>query len=100
MNKKTIEAIIKARKVFGNRHFTLADWDDSIDVRIETAIKHGAVKKLVLIRKNYVTLQELVDLLNGCAGEDCYGTSWCYKIDENGNVYDEVQEVTYCMVQA
>ena len=41
------------------------------------------------IKRCYYSVREIVDILNECAGEDCYGANWEFKIDDEGRIYED-----------
>ena len=41
------------------------------------------------IKRFYYSVREIVDMLNDCSGEDCYGATWEYKIDDEGRIYED-----------
>ena len=43
-----------------------------------------------IYERYYYSVREIVDLLNDCAGEDCYNGDWHYEIDEEGQIYCDV----------
>lgn len=98
MMKKTAEAIEKAKRYFASKEFTEHDWEQAdIGLTLTTAIKYDAVKVIHHEERAYYTLQELVDALNNCGGEDCYDADWYYQIDENNRVYQLLTWKTYQM---
>ena len=42
-----------------------------------------------IVTRTYYTLRQIVDFLNDCAGDDCYGATWNYQIDDNNQVYTD-----------
>ena len=98
MNKGTMEAINKARNFFKDNEFTAREWYMLDTGRtLDTMIKNGAVEKIERVTREYYTVAELVEALNGCSGEGYYNGDWYYQIDENGNVYQEIKSVIYRM---
>lgn len=39
--------------------------------------------------RNYYTMNEIVNMLNDCACNDCSNDDWFYQIDENGRIYSD-----------
>ena len=56
-------------------------------VRDESEISWSTFKKYVKLEaiehKEEKTLEEIVEILNSCAGEDCYGAKWEYRVIDN-----------------
>lgn len=44
-----------------------------------------------VVERCYYSVREIVDLLNHCAGDDCYGCDWHYEIDEEGRIYCDTE---------
>lgn len=100
MTNKTIGAIVAAYLTFDSREFTADDWERAqLGCTLTTAIKHNVVKKISRVRRIYYTTQELVEMLNSCSGEDCYYSFWYLKVDENDRAYEDLEEVTYQLVE-
>ena len=98
MAKTTVAALEKAREYFGEREFTEQEWNRSgIALTLDTARVHGAVIRMEKVERTYYTIREVVDMLNDCSNEDCYGAHWHYEIDAQGRVYDDYVYTTYRM---
>ena len=98
MTEKTMKALETARKLFGDKLFWEGEWDaKELGCTLETALKNKAVEKVIVTKREYYTLEEIVEQLNECAyGCDGNGT-WEYKIDEQGRVYQDVKYKRYQM---
>ena len=57
------------------------------NVSWQTVRRYIQLEKVV--ERTYYTMREVVDMLNECSGEDCYGGEWHYEIDEQGRVYSD-----------
>ena len=100
LNEKKTAAIAIARQTFGSREFTAAEWDGAlIRCELADAIREGAVRKVFHTMREYFTLQEVVDELNSCSGEDCEYRFWFLKVDDAGRAYQEYDDITYQLVE-
>ena len=97
MMKKTAEALKEAYEYFGEKEFTRDQWKAHIPLTLETAIKYDAVTVIHHEQRRYYTIQEIVEELNSCAGDDCYRCEWFYQIDEENRVYQLITWKTYEM---
>lgn len=100
MTKQTYNTYRTALLTFGNEEFTDVQYNARfrMDTTLRTLEKNGLVRRVYHHEREYYTVPELVEALNGCAGEDCYGTSWDYKIDDEGRVYQDFDWYCYQMV--
>ena len=57
------------------------------------------MRKVFRTMRQYFTVQELVDELNSCSGEDCEYRFWFLKVDDAGRAYQEYDDITYQMVE-
>lgn len=56
---------------------------------LSTLLKNNLVKtQTVLMREKY-TIQEVLDKLNSCSGEDCYNGEWHFVQDPDGRIFNE-----------
>ena len=53
----------------------------------ETMLRYVKIEEV--IKRTYYSVKEIVDMLNDCAGEDCYTCNWYYEIDEEGKIYSD-----------
>lgn len=98
MTENTKKAIKNARDLFGMNEFTAEEWNKAnTGVTLRTAINHGAVVVNKHIIREYYTVTELVEMLNACAGTDCYDVEYNLKVDETGRAYEDCEYVTYNM---
>lgn len=86
MSKKTMEVI---NSVIENKGATKTrqEWCNLLDGRIT----FDTFKKYVLtevLEYEEVALEDVVELLNSCAGEDCYECNWNYVV-RDGKVFKE-----------
>ena len=81
MAKRTKEVIDSMIEYKGMTK-TANDWDNLLDSRITfETFKKYALNEVVEYEE--VTLDEVVRLLNECAGEDCYNCNWYYIVKDN-----------------
>lgn len=100
MTKNTANAIATARAIYDDYVFTRDEWErDQPGCTLETAIRVGAVRKVRSIHRDYYTVQELVEMLNNCSGNDCYDSEWRLQVDEQGRAYEDRVEIGYQMVE-
>ena len=98
MAKTTIMAIERAREIFGNREFNELEWQRAnLRLTLGTAIAHDQVIRIEHTHRDFYTVKELVEMLNSCAGDDCWGCDWHFEIDEQGRVFQDHQTVTFRM---
>lgn len=98
MMKSTAQAIERAREIFGNREFNELEWNRAgIQLALRTAIAHDKVVKIERSYRDFYAVKELVEMLNSCAGDDCYDCEWHFEIDEQGRVFQDRKEVSYRM---
>lgn len=98
MSKATANSIATARAAFGTREFTIHEWDAlHTGSRLETVVYHGGAERITRTTRQYYTVAELVEHLNDCAGEDCYGCDWYYQLDADGRAYQDFTTTTYRM---
>ena len=96
--KMILSDIEKACKIFGDNEFTQKQWTSAMYISLQTALSINAVIPCsVKTDREYYTVQEIVKLLNACAGEDNWGCDWHFEIDEEGRVYEEVEQQYYHM---
>lgn len=78
MSKRTMEAI---NAIIENKGAikTQQEWYDLLDRKItfETFRKYVLTK---VLEYEEVALEDVIKLLNDCAGEDCYDCSWHYVV--------------------
>lgn len=89
MNKNTAQ-VIEAMNAYKGQSMTAKEWTDLLDNRLSfnTFRKYAlAGETEVRTIKTEVSLENLVEMLNDCAGNDCYGCDWHY-IVENGKAYE------------
>lgn len=93
MNKNTAQ-VIEAMNAYKGQAMTEVEWVDLLNNRIsfDTFKKYALTKEIKTV-KTEVSLEDLVEMLNGCAGADCYDCDWQYVV-ENGKAY-EVNTFTY-----
>ena len=98
MSKQTANTIAAAREVFGNREFTENEWEGAhMATRLDTVVYHGGARRIEHVEREYYTVEEIVNELNGCAGDDCYACNWHYEIDSNGKIFQDFKTYTYQM---
>ena len=92
--KKALEIILPqieigkeyAEKELRSLICSLISWD--------TFRKYVTVDKVFNSHAEPISLEELVDLLNSCAGDDCYDCRWDFQIID-GQVFDVIAEERY-----
>ena len=93
MNKNTAQ-VIEAMNAYKGQAMTEVEWVDLLNNRISFGtFKKYALTKEIKVVKTEVSLENLVEMLNDCAGNDCYDCDWHYVV-ENGKAY-EVNTFTY-----
>ena len=100
MSKKTASAIAAILSVMDtDREYTFEEIDEIArekDLTGSTFAKYACTSYTKTIKTEY-TLQEVLNMLNACAGDDCYECEWHF-IEENGRIYD-VEEITVYKVK-
>ena len=97
MAKLTRMELDKAHVLFGDREFTEEEWKRTgLRLTLHTACYYE-VEELKHTKRCYYTVQELVDELNSCAGDDCYACDWFYQVDEQGRAFRDFHTYTYRM---
>lgn len=95
MSTTTRKYLDKAHEIFGDREFTEREWEDAVpQLTLNTACRYE-VEVLHHTTRRYYTVQELVDELNSCAGEDLYDCDWHYEVDEQGRAFRDFDHLTY-----
>lgn len=81
MSKRTAN-VIEAMNAYKGEVKTQRDWAILLDDRItfETFRKYALEQVIVRTEAN---LNEIVALLNDCAGNDCYDCDWLYEVIDN-----------------
>lgn len=86
MSKRTVEAINAIIENKGTTK-TRQEWYDLLDGKIA----FETFKKYVLtevLEYEEIALEDVVELLNSCAGADCYECNWNYVV-RDGKVFKE-----------
>lgn len=100
MSKKTAEAIALILTVIDHeKEYSFSKLDKIArehDLTGRTFIQYACKGYTKTVKTEY-TLQEVLDKLNACAGDDCYDCEWHF-VQEDGKIYD-VQEVTVYKVK-
>ena len=103
MTNRTKLTIEFGKHNFGNRTFTESEWTkiassltgDKGLVQLRTLVKNGAVKLGVRVITHTYSIDEIIDELNACAGEDCYYGDWHYYRNEDGEICQDFRITTY-----
>ena len=61
------------------------------DLTGRTFVQYACKSSTKTVKTEY-TLQEVLKMLNACAGDDCYNCEWHF-VEEGGKIYD-VEEIT------
>ena len=100
MSKKTATTIAGILTVLdADKEYTFEEIDKTArewDLTGSTFAKYACTSYTKTIKTEY-TLQEVLNMLNACAGDDCYNCSWHF-IEENGKIYN-VEEITVYKVK-
>lgn len=83
MATATRNEIDRLHATFAGTEFTEYELAKIANVSISTLLKYNAVERVVTENYIPVTLEELVQRLNDCAGDDCYGADWEYTVINN-----------------
>lgn len=84
MSKKTAN-VIEAMNAYKGEVKTQRDWAILLDDKITfDTFKKYALEQVIV--RTEVNLNEVVALLNDCAGNDCYDCDWFYEVID-GKVY-------------
>ena len=89
MNNRTA-LVIEAMDAYKGQVMAKEEWVALLNNRIsfDTFKKYALVKEAVpKVVKREASLEELVAMLNDCAGNDCYGCDWHYVV-EDGKAYE------------
>ena len=84
MKKTTKDAFIAMKNKFGTDPFDIKDIFGICETTFLRWHKDMGVKPVVI--KTGWSLTDTVDLLNSCAGDDCYSADWHF-IVEDGKVF-------------
>lgn len=92
MKKNTRIALNRLAETYKGHTMDWEDWERVIKWdRAENTISFSTFRKYANLEKVTVkteyTLEETLELLNNCAGNDCYDTNWNF-ITENGKIYN------------
>lgn len=85
MKESTKKAFDNMRNQFGFMPFTIEEINGISESTFEKWYEEMGIKK-VIIKREY-TLEETIEFLNSCSGEDCYCGHWHF-IVEDGKIYD------------
>ena len=99
MSEKTAK-VIEAMNAYKGQAMTAEEWAKLLNGRISfgTFRKYALAKETeIKTIKTEVALEYVVELLNSCAGTDCYDCDWQYVV-ENGKVYEVDFFTLYTMV--
>ena len=103
MSTRTRNTYTTALAAFGSNEFTERQYDELFGtadhVTLRTLRNNELVHLIVHTTRYFYTVAELVEALNDCSGADCYCGSWFYQIDEQGRVYQDIEHVTYQLVE-
>lgn len=90
MAKRTKEIIEGLREAYEGKTLDKYDWNRVLgnDLTFETFRKYVLHK---VVEEVEVPLEKIVELLNDCAGNDCYECEWEY-IVKDGKVYEIVEK--------
>lgn len=97
MAKATREAVDRLHKDFEGAEFSYKELAKISEVSIDTLIRHGAVKRVEIEHLERVSVNELVKKLNECAGRDCWGAHWEYRVSM-GVPCEVTREVKYIVM--
>ena len=82
MKDSTRKALNDFAKAYKGYEMDWERWEITVraeaDISFSTFRKYAKLEKIT--HKIECTLQDLVDRLNDCAGEDLYGTDWHYEV--------------------
>ena len=103
MTNRTKLTIEFGKHNFGTREFTESEWTriagpltgDKGLVQLRTLIKNGVVKTGVKVITRTYSINEIIEELNDCAGEDCYNGDWHYYRNEEGTICQDFRLDTY-----
>ena len=85
MKESTMKAFEAMRKEFGNKAFTIGKIFGISEQTFYRWYKEVGIEKVTV--KSEWTLEEVVEELNACAGQDCYVCDWQFII-EDGKIYN------------
>lgn len=92
-----VKEIEIAKKFFRERHFTEEEWRATVNIPLKTALDYRIITEVIHTQRVYWTTQEIVNKLNSLSGQDCYFLNYNYKIDDHGNIYEDVTTFLYKM---
>ncbi len=91
MTERVRVELERLEALYGNGKYshTYDGWERLINQ--ESTISFSTFKRYAKLVKETIkteyTLEEIVNLLNDCAGSDCYGADWDFKVIDN-KVYE------------
>lgn len=97
MAKTTREAIDRLHRDFEGAEFSYRELAEISEVSIDTLMRHDAVKRVEIEHLERVSVNELVKKLNECAGCDCWGAHWEYRVSM-GVPCEVIREVKYIVM--
>lgn len=65
-------------------------------ITVRTFMRYVNVMRLTEEVATEYTLAEVLNLLNSCAGDDCYGARWNF-VERDGHIYN-LENVTYYVI--
>lgn len=91
MSERTRKEIERLANEYKGQVHEWERWERIINAKSE--ICFGTFRKYVTLKKEVSyeehTIEEIVEMLNDCAGEDCYCCSWTYVV-RDGKPYKEI----------
>ena len=95
MKDTTKKAIAENLERIGANEFQPKDIQG---ITFDTFRKYVKVQKVVTETFEEVSIEDLVDLLNSCAGDDCYNCDWEYRVID-GKPYEVYKWYSYKVAQ-
>lgn len=92
-----MKEIETAKKFFKARYFTEEEWHATTNIPLKIALDYRIITEVIQTQRVYWTTQEIVNKLNSLSGQDCYFLNYNYKIDDHGNIYEDVTTFLYKM---
>ena len=97
MSSTTKKILDNLMDTIGNKELTYAELDKALllagGLSMKTFRRYAQVEETVVEIRDETSLQDVLDLLNSCAGDDCYYCDWNYQLID-GKIYN-VKHITY-----
>ena len=103
MSKTTVQALKLYRAHFGENTFTAYEFEKKRHqmvaqhlptASLQTLINNGIAITIDKVIEEDYTIDEIIQMLNDCSGEDCYCGSWHIQRDGD-RIYDVRHETVY-----